>query len=116
DEVFGAGAAAPAAARPAAGEPLIQPDLAKLDLSVTEPLPLGQLRAWDSGRVCGPKGANLGELRHAFGSAVPDGVVIPFGAFRRLLDQPIEPGGPPAFEWLRARYDEIQAARDRARR
>jgi hypothetical protein len=97
-------------------EVLIQPDLAKLDLTVTDFLPLSSLRALDSGRVCGPKGANLGELRFAFGRAVPDGFVIPFGAFRRVLERPIEPGGPPAFEWMRARYDEIQAARDPDRR
>ena len=99
DSVFGA--AAPSA------EALIQPDLAKLDLGAVDFIPLSELRGVDSGRVCGPKGANLGELVFAFGDAVPDGFVIPFGAFRRLLDRPIEPGGPPVFEWMKARYDEI---------
>jgi hypothetical protein len=85
-------------------------DRARLDLDQTEFLPFSQLRAWDSGRVCGPKGANLGELRFAFGDAVPDGFVIPFGAFRRILDQPIEPGGPSAWKWMQGRYDAIQRA------
>ena len=62
---------------------------------------LSQLRATDSGRTSGPKGANLGELKHYFGDAVPGGVVIPFGIFRKLLDQPLEPGGPPVFEWMK---------------
>ena len=90
---------------------VIHPDLQKLDLSVTDFVPLSRVRAWDQGRICGPKGANLGELRYAFGSPpVPDGFVIPFGSFRRVLDQPLEPGGPPVFEWMKKSYDEIQAA------
>ncbi len=89
---------------------LIQPDLVKLDLSVTDPIPLARLRAVDAGRVCGPKGANLGELRFHFGKQVPDGFVIPFGAFRRLLEQPIEAGGPSAWDWLVRRYDDAQRA------
>ena len=91
-------------------EALLQPDMLKIDLVTTTPIPLAQLRAVDAGRVCGPKGANLGELRAHFGGAVPDGFVIPFGAFRRVLEQPIEPGGPSAWSWLQGRYDEMQRA------
>jgi phosphoenolpyruvate synthase/pyruvate phosphate dikinase len=65
------------------------------------------LRASDSGRVSGPKGANLGELKAVFGNQVPDGFVIPFGAFRRLLDQPLEPSGPSVFEWMKQQYRTI---------
>jgi hypothetical protein len=83
---------------------VIRPDLAKLDLSVRDPIPLSKLRAADSGRVSGPKGANLGQLRAAFGSAVPDGFVIPFGAFRAVLDQPFAPGGPSTWEWMKQSY------------
>jgi hypothetical protein len=88
---------------------VIRPDLAKLDLSRASLLPLSQLRAEDSGRTSGPKGANLGQLRAAFGSAVPDGFVIPFGVFRKVLDQPIEPGGPSTWDWMRERYDAMAA-------
>lgn len=91
---------------------VIRPDLAKLDLSRDSLVPLAQLRAEDSGRISGPKGANLGQLRAAFGAAVPDGFVIPFGVFRRLLDQPFEPGGPSTWEWMRERYDAIAAIPD----
>jgi len=86
----------------------ITPDLAKLDLSDRRLIPLGELRAADSGRVCGPKAANLGELKHFFPEAVTEGVVIPFGVFRALLEQPIEAGGPSAFEWMRDQYERIQ--------
>ena len=86
----------------------IQPDLAKLDLADRRFVRLIDLRATASGRVCGPKAANLGELKHFFPEAVTDGLVIPFGVFRELLDQPIEPGGPPAFEWMQAQYKRIK--------
>jgi phosphoenolpyruvate synthase/pyruvate phosphate dikinase len=36
--------------------------------------------------------------------------VIPFGAFRALLDRELEPGGPSVFEWMVERYDAIEAA------
>jgi hypothetical protein len=88
---------------------VIRADLKKLDLSQTDFVPLERLRSGDSGRVSGPKGANLGELRAVFGSQVPDGFVIPFGAFRRLLDQPLEPGGPSLFDWMKQQYRAIAA-------
>ncbi len=86
---------------------VIEPDLEKLDLTETKFVPLSKLRATDSGRVSGPKGANLGELKHHFGNIVPDGFVIPFGVFRALLDQPLEAGGPPVFAWMKERYATI---------
>ena len=48
---------------------------------------LKTLRAFDSGRVCGPKAANLGELKYLFPDKVVDGFIIPFGVFRQHLDQ-----------------------------
>ncbi len=92
---------------------VIRPDLAKLDLEQTDFVPLESLRNSDSGRVSGPKGANLGELRSVFGNQVPDGFVIPFGAFRRLLDQPLEPGGPSVFEWMKLQYRMLATHSDR---
>jgi len=100
DAVFGA-------TRASADDLVIRPDLEKLDLTRAAMIPLDQLRATDSGRSSGPKGANLGELKHYFGAAVPPGFVIPFAWFRKVLDQPIEPGGPSVFEWMKARYDAI---------
>ena len=99
DAVFGANAAG--------GELVIRPDLEKLDLVRAEMISLARLRATDSGRSSGPKGANLGELKHYFGDAVPPGFVIPFASFRKVLDQPIEAGGPSVFDWMTQRYDAI---------
>jgi hypothetical protein len=86
---------------------LIEPDLEKLNLDHKEFLALDQLRAEDSGRIVGPKAAKLGELYHYYPDAVAQGLTIPFGAFRELLDQPIGPGGPSVFAWMADQYDRL---------
>ena len=83
---------------------VIRVDEKKLDLERTAIAPLASIGTADSGIICGPKAANLGQLRRHFGDAVPDGFVIPFGAFRVFLQRPIEVGGPSAFDWLREGY------------
>jgi hypothetical protein len=104
DTIFGKGKPVPASM----SSPL-QPDLAKLDLSPREPLPLEALRAGDAGRIAGPKAANLGELRHHYPEAVADGLVIPFGAFLAFLEQPMTGTGKSAYQWMRAEYRRIAA-------
>ncbi len=95
---------------------VIRPELQKLDLTVVDPLPLDAIRATDSGRIVGPKAANLGELLHHYPQAVNPGMVIPFGVFRALLNQPIEAGGPSVFDWLRAEYARLRALPDQDQR
>jgi phosphoenolpyruvate synthase/pyruvate phosphate dikinase len=87
---------------------LIQPDLEKLDLKKSSFMPLSLLRAEDSGRVVGPKAANLGELYHHYPEAVADGLAIPFGVFRIILDQPIPNRSQTLFQWMEAEYAKIQ--------
>ena len=62
-------------------------DTAKIDLSQTLPVRLDKIRRSDSGRICGPKGAFLGELTHLFPDKVARGLVVPFGAFREHYDR-----------------------------
>lgn len=95
-------------AQPGEGPDLtIRVDASRLRLEDTKPIPLDAISAEDSGALCGPKAATLGELRKHFGPSVPDGFVLPFGIFRELLERPIEAGGPSVFDWLRERYREI---------
>ncbi|MEJ2166984.1 MAG: PEP/pyruvate-binding domain-containing protein [Deltaproteobacteria bacterium] len=91
---------------------LIRPNLKKLDLDTRRFISLNDLRFGDSGRICGPKAANLGELKHYFPEAVANGLVIPFGLFRQLLEQPIEPGGITAFRWMQDQYKIIRRLKD----
>ena len=88
---------------------LIRPDLQKLDLKTRDFIPLSRLRTTDSGRIVGPKAANLGELYHHYPEAVANGLAIPFGIFRSLLDQPAKNGSQTIFEWMEAEYAAIQA-------
>lgn len=90
-------------------ETLIRPDLAKLELGYVQLTPLKALRAADSGRVAGPKAAKLGELYHHYPEAVADGLLIPFGVFRRLLDQPMPGEGKSVFEWMVQGYRALEA-------
>jgi len=57
-------------------------DLARLDLKQTAVLPLTRVRRRDSGVICGPKAAFLGELLHFSPDNVSRGLVIPFGIFQ----------------------------------
>ncbi|MBF0588346.1 MAG: phosphoenolpyruvate synthase [Magnetococcales bacterium] len=86
----------------------IEPDLNKLDLSQRSLLPLTQLRSKDSGRVSGPKSVNLGELAYRFPDQVPFGFVIPFGAFKAVLDQPMDATGLTTFEWMKQNYRQLE--------
>ena len=87
---------------------LIRPDLEKLNLDIEDFLTLSQLRAADSGRTVGPKAAKLGELRHHYPEAVAEGLTIPFGVFRRLLDQPYDATGQSVFEWMVGQYRSLE--------
>ena len=74
----------------------IQVPLDRIDLARTAPVSLGELTAADSGRWCGPKAANLGQLKHDFPDHVVNGFAIPFGAFRQHMEQAM-PGADLTF-------------------
>ncbi len=56
-------------------------DADRLNLKETRVMGLDDLRRKDSGVVCGPKAAFLGELKYHFPNNVARGVVIPFGIY-----------------------------------
>lgn len=101
DRVFGS-------AGPVADE-RIDANVQKLDLQRRELLALEQLRASDAGRIAGPKAANLGELRQHFPEHVPPGIVIPFGVFNTLLQQPGKEAGQSMFVWMQKEYRRIDS-------
>lgn len=59
----------------------------QLELSDTRVLNLREVNAKDSGKRCGPKAANLGQLKAMFPDRVVEGLVIPFSIFRQHMDQ-----------------------------
>ncbi len=88
-------------------EVIIEPDLEKLDLDDLTFRTLDDLRATDSGVTVGPKAAKLGELRHHFPDSVANGIVIPFGSFRQLLQQPMPGAGKSVFYWMVDQYESM---------
>ena len=66
----------------------------KIDLSRTTPMDLSELNAASSGKYCGPKAANLGQLKQMFPDKVVNGSVIPFGIFKEHMNQdmPLQEG------------------------
>jgi len=101
DDIFGS--ASPV------GHERIDANVQKLDLKVRNLLGLEQLRAADAGRIAGPKAANLGELRHHFPDNVPSGIVIPFGVFHTLLQQPRNNTGQTMFQWMQTEYGRMDS-------
>lgn len=93
---------------------LISPDLNKLDLQDRRIRPLTQVRASDSGRIAGPKGANLGELKQLYQNLVPDALVIPFGWFRSLLNETKTSEGQKLHSWMRDSYRQLAQLNDPA--
>ncbi len=91
----------------------IRVDMARLDLSRRQPLPMADLRAEDSGRSVGPKAAKLGELASRYPGQVSPGLAIPFGAFRAAVLDAAAPGGQGSvLDWMQQRYRSLHAMAD----
>jgi hypothetical protein len=74
-------------------------------LDVRRVLNMREVRSKDSGKLCGPKAANLGQLKALFPEKVVEGLVIPFGIFRSHLDQPMPGQGELSYwEFLNDRF------------
>ena len=72
-------------------------------------LDLKEVDASDSGKLCGPKAANLGQLKKMFPNKVVEGLVIPFGIFRSHMDQKMPDGELSYWEFLNAIFREAEA-------
>jgi len=94
----------------------IDANLQRLDLQTRDLIGLGQLRAFDAGRITGPKAANLGELQHHFPDNVPPGIVIPFGVFHALLQQPRNNTEQSMFEWMQEEYRRMDTLTGKSQR
>lgn len=83
----------------------ISPDEGKLELQRKAFISLSAIRAKDSGRIAGPKAANLGELKHVFPDAVTDGLVVPFGQFYDYVNGLRAPQGEGSlYAWMKREY------------
>lgn len=81
----------------------------KIQLEQTQVLNLRDLKASDSGKLCGPKAANLGQLKQLFPDMVVEGLVIPFGIFRQHLDQPMPGTDQTYWAYLNGVFEQAEA-------
>tara|TARA_R110002073_G_scaffold72537_1_gene177520 strand:+ start:520932 stop:523850 length:2919 start_codon:yes stop_codon:yes gene_type:complete len=75
-------------------------------------LNLKDVNSEDSGKLCGPKAANLGQLKELFPDKVVEGFVIPFGIFRNHMDQPMPNQNKTYWQFLNAMFKEADAKRN----
>lgn len=68
-------------------EEKIRVPVEKIDLGQNQVINMRNVNATASGKLCGPKAANLGQLKELFPDNVVEGLVIPFGIFREHMDQ-----------------------------
>jgi hypothetical protein len=76
----------------------VEADFIKLDQ--LDILDLSNVKSNDSGKSCGPKAANLGQLKAGFPDNVVDGLVIPFGVFKAHMDQEMPGKNQSYWEFL----------------
>ncbi len=84
----------------------------EIDFDQTAILRLSNLRAIDSGRICGPKAANLGQLKAIFPDKVVPGLVIPFGVFRAHMAQRIPDRNLTYWQFLQTIFAEAGEDRE----
>tara|TARA_R110002020_G_scaffold222413_2_gene430991 strand:- start:122908 stop:125778 length:2871 start_codon:yes stop_codon:yes gene_type:complete len=72
-------------------------------------LNLRSVDASNSGKICGPKAANLGQLKKMFPEQVVEGLVIPFGIFRDHMNQDMPDQNKTYWQFLEAMFNEAIA-------
>ena len=86
----------------------------KIRLDKTNILNLRDVDASDSGNLCGPKAANLGQLKKMFPDKVVEGLVIPFGIFRTHMDQNMPGQAVSYWTFLNDMFAEAEKMRDQS--
>ncbi|PZD77313.1 PEP/pyruvate-binding domain-containing protein [Mesonia sp. K7] len=84
----------------------------KINLQENDLLNLTEIDAKSSGIFCGPKAANLGQLKAMFPNNVVNGTVIPFGVFKNHMNQkmPLQEGS--YWDYLKATFTEAEKMRE----
>ena len=90
----------------------IEVPIEKIQLTNTDILNMQNVDANDSGVVCGPKAANLGQLKKMFPEQVVEGLVIPFGIFRDHMDQQMPGENRSYWGYLNAMFKEAERMRN----
>ena len=89
--------------------------LDKMELEERRVVNMRELDAASSGRWCGPKAANLGQLKKIFPAHVVEGMVVPFGIFRAHMDQDMPGKGQSYWAFLQAGFTQADVLRKQGR-
>ncbi|WP_378188082.1 PEP/pyruvate-binding domain-containing protein [Aquimarina sp. W85] len=94
---------------------LIKVPVDQIQLNNSEVLSMRTVNAKDSGKLCGPKAANLGQLKQMFPDQVVEGLVIPFGIFKTHMDQKMPNTDGTYWEFLNAMFAKATSMRTDAK-
>ena len=72
----------------------------QIRLDVCRVIDMRDVSATDSGKLCGPKAANLGELKQLFPEQVVEGLIIPFGIFKSHMNLQMPKEGKTYWKYL----------------
>ncbi|WP_339885832.1 PEP/pyruvate-binding domain-containing protein [Polaribacter vadi] len=79
---------------------MIEVPVEDIRLDVSKVINMRDVNATDSGKLCGPKAANLGELKNLFPKQVVEGLIIPFGVFKTHMNLPMPNEGKSYWQYL----------------
>jgi len=83
----------------------------QIQLAEKNILDLRNIDASHSGKLCGPKAANLGQLKKMFPDKVVEGLVIPFGIFKEHMDQAMPEQNGSYWDFLNAVFNTADTMR-----
>ncbi|PQJ78005.1 PEP/pyruvate-binding domain-containing protein [Polaribacter porphyrae] len=87
---------------------MIEVPIKDIRLDVTKVINMREVNATDSGKLCGPKAANLGELKNLFPDQVVEGLIIPFGVFRKHMNLPMPNENKTYWQYLNDTFIEAK--------
>ncbi|MGB5377006.1 PEP/pyruvate-binding domain-containing protein, partial [Muriicola sp.] len=83
----------------------------EIRLDIVKVLNMREVDASNSGKLCGPKAANLGQLKKMYPEDVVEGLVIPFGIFKEHMDQEMPGNNGSYWDFLNNMFAEAEQMR-----
>ncbi|WP_046755440.1 PEP/pyruvate-binding domain-containing protein [Kordia jejudonensis] len=90
---------------------VIEVPIKDIRLDVSKVINMRDVNATDSGKLCGPKAANLGELKQLFPDQVVEGLILPFGVFKSHMNQLMPNSNMSYWTYLNSTFAEADRMR-----
>ncbi|MCK8479862.1 PEP/pyruvate-binding domain-containing protein [Flavihalobacter algicola] len=91
---------------------IVEVPTSQIRLDIDTVVNMRDVDANDSGKLCGPKAANLGELKTMFPEQVVEGLIIPFGIFRSHMNQQMPNQNQSYWDYLNQTFAEAKSMKD----